>query len=74
MPDDNLRKEGMSFIGCECCFEILLVPVLKIMKKVIEMQAIQHVEKEKDPAKAVSKKERIELALIAQILNKAASS
>jgi hypothetical protein len=74
LPTNNLRKEGVSFIRCECGFEILLVFDLKMMARAIEAHAALHGEKEKDPKEATSEQERIENALIEQTLNSAASS
>ncbi|TFH24085.1 hypothetical protein E4G67_02400, partial [Candidatus Bathyarchaeota archaeon] len=64
MSKNNFRKEGASFIRCECGFEILLVFDLKMMARAIEAHAVLHGEKEKDTAKAGSEKKRIENALI----------
>ena len=73
LPEHNLRKEGGFFIRCECGFQILLVPDLKMMTKAIEAHAALHGEREKDPVKAISEQERIELDLIAQTLEAAAA-
>jgi hypothetical protein len=72
LPEINLRKEGGFLVRCECGFEVLLVPDVKLMAKAIEAHAAQHGEREKDPAKAASEKERIETDLIAKTLNAAA--
>ena len=42
------------------------------MAKAIEAHVAQHGEKEKEPAKAVSEQERIEIDLVAQTLKAAA--
>jgi hypothetical protein len=68
LPEHNLRREGGFFIRCECGFQILLVPDLKMMTKAIEAHAALHGEREKDPVKAISEQERIELDLIAQLI------
>ncbi len=68
LPEYNLRKEGGFFIRCDCGFQILLVPDLKMMTKAIEAHVALHGEREKDPAKAIFEQERIELDLIAQTL------
>ena len=73
-PKNNLKKEGTSFIRCECGFEFLLVFDLKMMARAIEAHAALHGEKEKDSAKAAFEQARIENALIEQTLNSAASS
>lgn len=59
---------------CECGFEVLLVPDLKMMTRAIEAHAAIHGEREKDPAKAASEKQRIETDLIAQTLKAAAGA
>jgi hypothetical protein len=68
----NLQKQEGIFIRCECGFEILLVSNLKMMAKAIENHASQHGEREKDPAKAASEQQRIEIDLITQTLKAAA--
>jgi hypothetical protein len=65
----SLRREGGLFLRCECGFEILLVPHLKMMTKAIEAHAAMHGEWEKDPAKAASEQQRIETALTAKTLS-----
>jgi hypothetical protein len=74
LPEHNLRKEGGVFIRCECGFEILLVPDVKMMSRAIEAHAALHGEWEKDPAKATSEKQRIEADLIAKTLKAAAAA
>jgi hypothetical protein len=59
---------------CECGFEFLLVPDLKMMTRAIEAHAAIHGEWEKDPAKASSEQQRIETDLIAKTLKAAAGS
>ena len=73
LPEHNLRKQCGFIIRCECGFEISLVPDLKMISKAIEAHAAQHREGEKDPAKAASEQQRIEIDLIAQALKAAAS-
>jgi hypothetical protein len=68
------NKKANSFILCECGFAILLVPDLKAMSKAIEDHAAEHAKKEKDIAKAAFEEARIQNLLIAQTLNKAATS
>ena len=67
-PENNLRREGDSIIRCECGFEILLVPNLKMMAKAIEAHAAQHGEKVKDHSKGALEQQRIEFDLTAKTL------
>ena len=53
LPEHNLRKEGGFFIRCECGFEILMVPDLKMMTIAIEAHAALHGERETTLKKAV---------------------
>ena len=68
------KKKTNSFIICECGFAILLIPDSKAMSKAIEDHALEHAKKEKDIAKAAFEEERIQNLLIAQTLDKAATS
>jgi hypothetical protein len=74
LPEHDLRREGGVFIRCECGFEVLLVPDVKMMSRAIEAHAALHGEREKDPAKAASEQQRIETALIAKTLKAAAAA
>ena len=71
---EQRKKKASSFILCECGFSILLVPDLEAMSKAIEHHALEHAKKEKDVAKAAFEEERIQNLLIAQALDKAATS
>jgi hypothetical protein len=73
-PKNHSQGKGQVIIKCECGFSILFVPNLKMMAKAIEAHAIQHGEKEKNPTKAASERERIETDLVTQTLNAAAES
>jgi hypothetical protein len=72
LPKNHSQGKGQTFIKCECGFSILFVPNLKMMAKAIEAHAIQHGEREKNPIKAASERERIETDLVTQTLNAAA--
>jgi len=67
-------KKAGPLIRCECGFEILLVPNLKIMTKAIEAHAAEHRKREKDPTKAAFEEERIQAILNAQALSRADTS
>ena len=69
-----MREKARPSIRCECGFEILLILDLKAMSSAIDMHAMEHGKKEKDPEKAAFEEERIRSILIAQALNAAASS
>jgi hypothetical protein len=72
LPEHSLRKEGGVFVRCECGFEILLVPDVKMTSRAIEAHAALNGEWEKDPAKATSEQQRIETALMVKTLKAAA--
>jgi hypothetical protein len=63
----NLKaKNALPLVVCECGFEILLTSDLVAMGKLIEVHALEHGKKEKDPKKAAIEVERVENDLIAQ--------
>ena len=79
LPKNNQAKNREAkkpgpLIRCECGFELLLVPDLKMMARAIEAHAAKHGKKEKDPAKAAFEIERIQAFLTAQALSGAAAS
>ncbi len=67
------KVAGLPTIKCECGQEILLVPDVKVMGKAIEAHAEWHKNREKDPAKAEEKANRVRDDLTAKVLQKAAS-
>ena len=68
---ENTRaKQHLRVITCECGYKILLVPDLAAMGQAIERHVLEHKNKGADEAQA----RRIEDALIAQVLDKAAES
>jgi hypothetical protein len=69
-----MAKKAGPLIRCECGFEILLVPDLKMMTRAIEVHAAKHGKREKDPAKAAFEGERIRAVLNALALNGAAAA
>jgi hypothetical protein len=69
-----MEKKAGPLIRCECGFEILLVPDLKMMAKAIEVHAAKHGKREKDSAKAAFEEERIQAVLNALALNGAAAA
>jgi hypothetical protein len=78
VPKNNQSKKQAKKAGpliiCECGFEILLIPDLKMMTRAIEAHAAKHGKKVEDPAKAAFEEERIQVFLSAQALNGAAAS
>ncbi len=64
-------KKSLPIIKCECGFEILLIPDLKEMNKVIREHAEVHMSNEKHPALAKAVFEYIQLYLIKQIFDEA---
>jgi hypothetical protein len=74
LPKNNKAKKAGPLIRCECGFEILLVPDLKMIARAIEAHALEHGRKEQDPAKASFEEERIQAILTAQALSGAAAS
>ena len=58
----------LPVIRCECGHEILVLPDLKAMGQAIDKHVLEHKNKRAADAEA----DRIELDLIAQVLNKAA--
>lgn len=69
-----MAKKAGPLIRCECGFEILLVPDLKMMTRAIEVHAAEHGKREKDSAKAAFEGERIRAVLNALALNGAAAA
>lgn len=67
-------KEKIPTIKCECGYEIMLVPDLKVMNKAIESHVAEHVKKQPDKAKAEREAKRIGELLIEQVLKKAAQT
>ncbi len=63
-------KKSLPIIKCECGFEILLVPDLKEMNKVIREHAEMHMSNEKHPALGKAVFDYIQLYLIKQIFDK----
>jgi hypothetical protein len=77
LPKDKVKlgkaqKAGL-FVRCECDFEILLVPNVKVMERAIEVHAAEYGKREKDPVRATVEEERIQDLLIVRIFNAAAS-
>jgi hypothetical protein len=65
---NNSSSRRLPVIICKCGYEILFLPDLKAMSQAIEKHILEHKKNGATDAEA----NRIELDLIAQILNKAA--
>lgn len=73
ISENGLKNKKAPFVRCECGFEILLLPDLKMIVKAIETHGVQHGVREKDAAKAASEQQRIENDLSANTLKATAS-
>jgi hypothetical protein len=71
IEENELIKERLSLIICECGSEILLLPDLRVMSHAIEVHVAEHRKKELNPAEAETTARRIRNLLIGQILKKA---
>jgi len=63
-------KRSLLVITCECGYEILVLPDLRVMNIAIEKHVLEH----KNIGITKSSAKRIEDALIAQLFNKLAES
>jgi hypothetical protein len=67
----ELNRTNLPIIRCECGVEILLLPDLAEMSKVVEEHAHMHMENVENQREAEEVFSRIEHHLLAQILEKA---
>lgn len=66
-----ISRKNSQTIRCECGAEILLIPDVKEMGRLIDIHAKEHGQKEKNPEIAKSAIKRIQDLLTEQVLEKA---